>query len=219
MAVYLDSADIEELKSLKSYPFVKGVTCNPSILSKTLNKNKIKAGDLYNYLVKLSKHSPGDIFMQTNCTRTEDIVKESEKIKKLIPKSIIKIPYTRDGLKAVNILKKKKIKTAVTAVFDAFQGYIAAESGADYAIPYCNRITRQGSDGVRVSSQIAYIIEKHNLETRVLAASVKSVKETEDLLLAGVKDITLSFDMIAGLTEHKLSAEAEEKFQKSMKIT
>ena len=159
----MDSADIEELKSLKEYPFVKGVTCNPSIISKAINKNRLTQGEFYSLITKLAKLSPGDIFIQTNFTETQDIIAEAKKINAHIPKSIIKIPFTKDGLQAIKKLKPLKIKTAATALFDARQAYIAAMCGADYVIPYCNRITHSGGNGIQVSKNILQLILKHGV--------------------------------------------------------
>lgn len=218
MGIYLDSADIEELKSLNEYPFVEGVTCNPSIISKAVNKNKMAQSEFYFLITKLAKLSPGYIFIQVNFTKTQDIIAEAKKINALIPKSIIKIPFTKDGLKAIKKLKPLKIKTAATALFDARQAYIAAKCGADYVIPYCNRITRSGANGAQVCKNILELILKHNLKTRLLAASIKSISEAEELLLAGVPFLTVTFDLLEQLACHPLSRETEENFQKSLKI-
>jgi len=220
VAIYLDSARIEEIEKAMEYPFIEGVTCNPVLIYRATGKECMERREFLAFISHLEEKIRGLFFVQTTERVTEAIVKESNEIHLVSPeKIVIKIPCTSEGLKAASVLKKLGIKTAITTVFTLMQASVASLSGADYVIPFCSRMGRVGQNGVEVIEKIVRAFKVQALPSRILAASIKTPLECAELLEAGVQDITISSALIEELLHHPLTDEAITDFEKNLKVT
>ena len=176
------------------YP-VDGVTTNPSILAKE-GKNP------YEVLKAIREFIGGtaELHVQVVSLEAEGMVKEAHRIQEELGLSTyVKIPVTREGLKAMKTLTAEGVNITATAIYTQMQAYLAGKAGAHYAAPYVNRIDNLGADGVKVAKEIHDIFKKNGLKTEVLAASFKNSQQVLELAKYGVGASTISPDIIEGL--------------------
>ncbi|MDF2903075.1 MAG: transaldolase [Bacillus sp. (in: firmicutes)] len=192
MRLYIDSADVEKIKYLNKYYPIAGVTTNPSII--------VKENRPYLELLKEIREVIGDekeLFVQVIGDSAEEMVKESKYIlNQLAGKVVMKIPVTKEGIRAIKLLSEEKIPTLATTVYTSFQALIAAMAGAKYVAPYVNRMDNLTLDGVKVVSEIAELFITYQLPTEIVAASFKNVQQVHDVCLAGAQTVTVSPDLI-----------------------
>ena len=208
MKLCIDTADVEAIKRIYEIFPVDGVSTNPTILSRTkrppfevLHEIRDIVGD-------------GELFVQVIAKDAEGMVKDAEKIVSELGKNtIIKIPVTKQGLKAIKICKSKGIRTLGTTVYNTMQGYLAAKAGCEYIAPYVNRIEVMGHDGVGVAKDIHDMIVNNGLEySGLLAASFKNTKQVTELIKYGVKAITIPVDLFDSFANNASVDETVDKF-------
>lgn len=207
MELILDTGNIEEIKDLYTHLCVDGVTTNPTIVA--------KEGKNFATLIKEIDEIVGEdtpIHAQVVSTKFEDIMEEALYISSLRKNMYVKIPVTKDGLRAIKELKKQGIKITATAIFTAHQGFLASKAGADYVAPYVNRIDNISGDGVRVVSDLVNIINKYNLKTKVVAASFKNAQQVLDLMNIGVHSVTVPAEICKAMMNHPLTDWSVYKF-------
>lgn len=207
MELYLDTGNIEEIQYMVNILEVEGVTTNPTIVS--------KSGKEFTALIKEISEIIGDdkaIHAQVLSRDWEGMVKEGKFIDKLHKNIYVKIPVTAEGLKAIKELSKVGIKTTATAVFTAHQGTLAAKAGARYIAPYVNRLDNISADGVKVVKQLVNIMEKHNFESKVLAASFKNAQQVIEIIEHGVHSVTVPTEVLRAMTKHPLTDYSVDKF-------
>lgn len=192
MKLYIDSADVKQIEQLMKYYPVSGVTTNPSILV----KEKLP------YLKVLKKirsiiGEDKELFVQALGDTAEEIIEEGKFIVDTISgKVVLKVPATREGMKAIKILSEEKIPTLATAVYSALQAMIAAMSGAKYVAPYVNRIDNVLGNGVKVVSDTVHLFKQYEIPCEVLAASFKNTQQVYHVLMSGAESITVSPEII-----------------------
>ena len=219
MAIYLDSANLEEIKDIKAYPFVEGVTTNPALIAKALGKERITAEEFEEHIKKIKELVKGEIFVQTNFSESVKIIEEGKRISKILGnQAVIKIPVSLEGFKAMQKLSSQGIKTAATAVFTAVQGYLAVLSGAEYVIPYYSRLQRGGQDGLDIVEDLMDIFESNDFDAKLLLASVKTPFDVLEIVRAGADGVTLPKCTIDELIFHHQTKEAVEQFDKALKV-
>ena len=197
MELLLDTANIQEIKELYDCLVIDGVTTNPTILA----KDKVKLENKVKEITAITtEHTP--LHVQIISQDFQEIIKEALYIHSLRNNIYVKIPVTKDGLKAIKELKKLGVKVTATAIFTATQGFLAAKAGADYVAPYVNRIDNISGDGVAVVTQLTQILNQYHLPTKVLAASFKNVQQIYDIMKIGVHSITISSDMCKAMYQH-----------------
>lgn len=203
MAILLDSAIIQEAQTVQTWGWVKGITTNPTILSKSdLSPRET--------LQQLATLSLGELYYQLTATDFEEMVKEGRKAYELIgEKTVLKVPATPVGFQVVAHLAPE-IPCAVTAIYSATQAAVAKEAGAKYAIAYVNRATRFLGDGIALVRAMADILQGSS--TEILAASIKSPEKASATLIAGAHHLTLPFAILQALTVHDLSEKAVAEF-------
>ncbi len=212
MELYLDTANVAEVKRLaRIYPLA-GVTTNPSIIA---------AGktSLWEVLPQLQETvgPQGRIFAQTMSRDANGMVAEAKRLANLLPDIVVKIPVTAEGLAAIKLLKQEGIPTLGTAVYSASQGLLAALAGAEYVAPYVNRVDAQGGDGIRTVQELQALLELHAPHSKVLAASFKTPRQALDCLLAGCEAITLPLDVAQQMLGTPAVESAIEKFEQDWK--
>ena len=209
MGLYIDSANLNEVREALSWRVLEGVTTNPTILSREKEKP-------LSLLQKILRMDPEKIFAQVKFDSVKKMKTEALKLNSLSPeKMIIKIPFSQEGLKLTKILNENGIKTCLTAIFSVSQGYLGAFAGADYLAVYVGRITRNGGDGIGVVKRISEIICLNNLSTRILAASIPSVDDAENLIVIDRVDLTAPKKILDEMIKHSLTDKAIEQFNKA----
>lgn len=208
MKFIIDDANIEAVKSVWEYYPADGVTTNPSILAKS-GKNPYVVLKEIREVIGQDK----ELHVQVISKKAEDMVREAKKIRsELGDTTYVKIPTTREGLKAIKLLSAENIPVTATAIYVPMQAYLAAKAGAKYVAPYVNRIDNLGADGVASVKKIHDILKKNELETEVLAASFKNSQQVQELCAYGVGAATITTDVIENLIKNASVAAAVDAF-------
>ena len=207
--LYLDTADIEQVKRFKQCLPLKGVTTNPSILASAGTGLNEVLTDLAQVLEQNAR-----FHAQVVSTSVDGMVEEAKQIHQLPYDMVVKVPATETGLAAIKQIKKEGILVLATAIYSAQQGFMAALCGADYLAPYVNRIDAMGADGVGVVADLQYLLNQHGLASKILAASFKNTQQAMDVMKLGIGAITLPVDVAAQMFAHPAVQPAVEQFSK-----
>lgn len=198
MKLCIDTADIEAIRSIYKYYPVDGVSTNPSILAKSGQAP-------YEVLREIRKiiGEEGELFVQVISKKAEGMIEEAHHIvKELGLRTLVKIPCTEEGYRAMQQLHAEQIRFIGTAIYTPMQAYLAAKCGADYVAPYINRIDNMGFDGVQVAKDIQDIIENSGYDCSLLAASFKNSQQVLELAKYGAGAVTASPDVIRGFVKN-----------------
>ncbi len=208
MKFIIDDANVEAIKNLYEFFPVEGVTTNPSILAKAKKRPYEVLGEIREII-----GADADLHVQVVSKKAEDMVREAKVIcEKLGQNTYVKVPTTREGLKAMKALSKEGIKITATAIYTPMQAYLAGKAGADYAAPYVNRIDNLGANGVEAAKKIHDIFKNNGLKTEVLAASFKNSQQVLELCEYGIGAATIAPDVIEGLIKNASVTSAVEAF-------
>lgn len=205
MKIYIDTANIEQIKQSLEYGYVAGVTTNPSLMSK-------EDGDPKEILKEIAKIVDGPVSAEVIATDYNGMVDEARELAKIADNIVIKIPMTKDGLKAVATLSKEGIKTNVTLVFSANQGLLAAKAGATYVSPFVGRLDDIGQDGISLVEDLVDIFYIYDLSCQVIAASIRHPDHVKRAALVGSDIATIPFSVLDKMVFHPLTAIGLEKF-------
>lgn len=208
MGVYIDSADLNEVRRAVELGFVTGCTTNPALMAKV----KAEPADV---ILDICRLVSGPVFYQVTAASIEEREGEGREISRLAPdKVVLKIPATTENMTLVTRLAPE-IPCAVTAVYSPAQAWLAAMAGARYVIPYVNRATRLLGDGVKLVADLAAIVRASGMPVEILAASIKTPDEAAAVALAGAEHITLPLGVIMALGNHPLTDAAIAEFDKA----
>ncbi len=208
MALFLDSANVEEAQRARDLGFIVGVTTNPALAAKAGRP----ALDLVRDLAGLADWL---VFHQLTGGTKESLLREAETATGIAPDRIVlKIMVSLSNLELV--ASRGDLRWAVTGVASAAQGLLAAEAGAEFVIPYVNRITRADGDGVQVVAEMATLLEGAGASSQILAASLKTPQEVVHTLLAGADHVTLPWALLEEMARHPVTDAADEDFRKAM---
>ena len=203
MAIYLDSAKLDEARQAKDLGWVFGVTTNPSLMAKAGVEPEVVLKEL----AVLEFHQ---VYYQLVSQNVEDMLIEARKAAEIVKTGLIlKIAPTENGFRFV-AKHANEFPCCVTAIFNPAQALIAREAGARYVAVYVNRAIKQLGDGLGLVEKLAKVLA--GSQTEILAASLKSTKEAVDAFLAGAQHITVPFDLLASLSTDPLSAQTIEQF-------
>lgn len=210
MKFIIDDANVEAIKNLYEYFPVEGVTTNPSILAKSRRSPYEVLKEIREFIGK-----DADLHVQVISKNAADMVTEAVEIQeRLGENTFIKVPTTREGLKAMKLLSAKGVKITATAIYTPMQAFLAAKAGAAYAAPYVNRIDNLGADGIGTVKKIHDIFQNNGLKTEVLAASFKNSQQVLDLCAYGIGAATIAPDVIEGLIRNDAVSAAVDAFTK-----
>lgn len=198
MKIFIDTADVAQIREAYSWGVVDGVTTNPTHVSKTGRP----ARDVYEEICRLV---PGPISLETIGLDAETIVAEGRELAKIADNVVIKVPIVCEGLKAVKRLSAEGIQTNVTVNFSPLQALLAAKCGATYISPFVGRLDAIGHVGMELVRQIKTIYENYNFPTQVLAAAVRHPLHVLEAALLGADVCTMSFDVLKQLYDHPLT--------------
>ena len=209
MKLFIDTANVDEIRKANDMGVICGVTTNPSLIAK-------EGRDFIEVVKEITSIVDGPISAEVISLETEGMVKEAldlvEKINN--PNLVIKIPMLPAGLAAVKQLTAKGIKTNVTLVFSAAQALLAARAGATYVSPFLGRLDDIGQDGMNLIEEITDIFEMHAIETEIIAASIRNPIHVIDAARLGADIATVPYKVIMQMTKHPLTDIGIERFLK-----
>lgn len=207
MQFFIDTANVNEIKTALEMGLVDGVTTNPSLMSK-------ESDDWREIAAQICKLVPGPVSLEVIALDTEGMVNEARELVKYGPNVVVKIPMTAEGLKAVRILSGMHISTNVTLIFSAAQALLAAKAGATYVSPFLGRLDDVGQNGMELVEQILTIFENYGFPTQIIAASIRSPLHVLDAALAGSHIATVPLKILKQLMSHPLTDKGIEAFLK-----
>jgi transaldolase len=210
MKIFIDTANIEEIKKAAVLGILDGVTTNPSLIAK-------EGRELKAVIEEICAIVDGPISAEVISLDSEKMVEEARELVKLHKNVVIKIPMCIEGLKAVNILSKEGIKTNVTLIFSAQQALLAAKAGASFVSPFMGRLDDIGNGGIQVIADIAQIFDYYNIETEIIAASIRNPMHVLDCAKAGSHIATIPYKVIIQMVSHPLTDAGIEKFLEDYK--
>lgn len=206
MQIYLDTANIGEIREAASWGILSGVTTNPSLLAKE------KGADFQKTIQEIATLVDGPISAETISLDAEGMLREGLSFAEWHPNVIVKVPSTTEGLKAVYQLAKEGIRTNVTLCFNANQALFAARAGAFIISPFVGRVDDISVDGMHLIREIVQIYRLHNLKTLVLSASIRHPRHIVDSALAGADIATCPFKVLQQSMQHPLTDIGIERF-------
>lgn len=206
MKIFIDTANLNEIREAADMGILDGVTTNPSLVSKEGHK------DFRSMLEKICAIVDGDISAEVVSTKCDDIVKEGRELSKIHKNIVVKVPLISEGLKAVKIFSAEGIKTNVTLCFSPTQALLAAKAGAYIISPFVGRLDDISQNGMELISQIIQIYGNYNYQTQVLVASVRHPIHVVEGALMGADIATMPFKVIEQLVKHPLTDIGLDKF-------
>ena len=209
MKIFVDTANVDEIRKVNDMGVICGVTTNPSLIAK-------EGRDFFEVVKEITEIVDGPISAEVVSLDADGMVKEAfEIIEKINSKNIvIKLPMTEESLKAVKILTAKGVKTNVTLIFSAAQALLAAKAGATYVSPFVGRLDDVGAEGVKLIEQISEIFEIQGIETEIISASVRNPIHAIECARAGTDVATIPYNVIMQMVKHPLTDAGIEKFLK-----
>jgi len=199
MKIFIDTANLNEIKKAKALGLVDGVTTNPTLLAKEGEETEV-------LIRKISKEVKGPVNVEVIGTTCESMVKEAREMATWGDEIVIKIPITQEGLKAVKILSSEEILTNVTLVFSASQAILAAKAGATYVCPFLGRLDDISFNGLELIHQIKGIYDNYDeIETQIIVASVRNPIHVIEAGLMGAEIVTIPPAIIEQMLKHPLT--------------
>ncbi|KPJ60547.1 MAG: fructose-6-phosphate aldolase [Latescibacteria bacterium DG_63] len=205
MKFFIDTASVKEIREAASMGILDGVTTNPSLLSK-------EEGEPRAILKEICSIVDGPVSAEVVALDKEGMVREAIELSKLHPNIVIKVPITREGVKAVKELEEKGIHTNVTLVFSSNQAMLAAKAGATYVSPFIGRLDDSGHVGMDVVRETVVIYGNYGIQTEVIVASVRNPLHVIDAGLAGAPIVTIPFKVIDLMFKHSLTDAGIKRF-------
>lgn len=198
MKLFIDSADVVKIRQAWEWGIIDGVTTNPSHVATTGRKHL----DVYREICQIVD---GPISLETVTLTTGEMLDEGRALAKIHKNVVVKVPVTREGLKAVKQFTREGIKTNVTVTFSPLQALLAAKCGATYISPFVGRLDAIGHNGIDIVRQIKAIYRNYGFATQVLTAAVRHPLHVLEASLAGSDACTLSFEVLQQLYDHPLT--------------
>lgn len=198
MRLFIDTANLDEIKEAASWGVVSGVTTNPSLIAK-------EERDLKEVITEITSLVDGPISAEVNEGKAEDMIAQALELAKIHKNIVIKLPMTMEGIKACKALTDEGIKTNVTLIFSVHQALIACEAGATYISPFMGRMDDIGLDSTKLIEDISQLILNYRYDTQIIAASIRNVSHIETAALAGADIATIPFKVMAKMVEHPLT--------------
>jgi transaldolase len=202
MKFFIDTANLAQIKEAQALGILDGVTTNPSLMAKEGITGK---NNILKHYVDICHIVEGDVSAEVIATDFDGMIKEGEELSELHPQIVVKLPMTKDGVKACKYFSDKGIKTNVTLVFSAGQALLAAKAGATYVSPFIGRLDDISTNGLHLIEEIREIYDNYGYETQILAASVRHTMHIIDCAKIGADVMTGPLSAILGLLKHPLT--------------
>jgi transaldolase len=200
MKFFIDTANIDEITEAASLGILDGVTTNPTLLAREKGK-----GDFKDMLKKICDIVQGPVSAEVVGDTAAVMVEEARKLAKIDKHIVIKVPLTREGLKAIGLLRQESIRTNATLVFSVTQAILAAKAGASFLSPFVGRLDDASHCGMDLIEQIVTIYRNYDFETEVIVASVRNPLHVVDAALIGAHVVTIPFKVIEQMMKHPLT--------------
>jgi len=207
LKIFIDTANLEQIKEVSSWGILDGVTTNPSLVAKEGCEFEARVKDICAVV-------DGPISAEAVSMKADGMIKEARELSKLHKNIIVKIPMTDEGLKAVKVLSKEGIRTNVTLVFSPNQALLAAKAGATYVSPFVGRLDDISHDGMDLVRDIVKIFNNYGYKTQVIVASIRHPVHVTEAALAGAHVATVPYDVLKKMLRHNLTDEGIQKFLK-----
>lgn len=205
MKIFLDTADVEQIRTACSWGVVDGVTTNPSHVA--------VSGRPFREVVKeICDICPGPISAEVISTETEGMIEEAREVSSWAPNIVVKIPVIREGIKAIPVLSREGIKVNATVCFSPNQALLAAKAGATYISPFVGRLDTVGHDGMILAEEILQIYRNYDFATQVILAAARHPLHIVQAALMGAHITTMSFDILEQMFRHPLTDVGVEQF-------
>jgi len=202
MKFFIDTANLAQIKEAQELGVLDGVTTNPSLMAKEGITGK---NNILKHYVDICNIVDGDVSAEVNAMDLEGMIKEGEELAELHEQIVVKLPMTKEGIKACKYFSDRGIRTNVTLVFSAGQAILAAKAGATYVSPFLGRLDDVSTDGLNLIDEIRQIYDNYGFETEILAASVRHTMHIVNCAKIGADVITGPLSAIAGLLKHPLT--------------
>lgn len=198
MQLFLDTANVEEIKEALTWGVISGVTTNPSLVAKEKRDFKVLVKEICDMV-------PGPVSAEVISLDSQEMITEARELARVASNVVVKIPMCIEGLKAVKVLSQEGIKTNVTLVFSANQGLLAALAGATYVSPFVGRLDDVGNEGMAVVEDLVILIENYNLPTKVIAASIRHPMHVLEAARLSAHVATVPYKVLELMTRHPLT--------------
>ena len=207
MKIFLDTANLEELKKGAAWGIVDGVTTNPTLIAR-------EGRPIEEQIAKICEIVDGDISAEVVGTVADEMIREGRLLAKIHKNVVVKVPLTRDGIRACSTLSKEGIRLNVTLCFTAAQALLAAKAGAYIISPFVGRLDDIGVDGMQLIHDIVQVYQNYGYKTQILAASLRTTNHVIESAKAGADIGTMPFKTLDSLFSHPLTDKGLEQFLK-----
>ena len=209
MKFFIDTANLDQISEAQNLGILDGVTTNPSLMAK---EGITGDSNIINHYKKICEIVDGDLSAEVISTEFDGMVKEGNRLSKISNQIVVKIPMTKNGVKALKYFSINNIKTNCTLIFSAGQALLAAKAGANYVSPFIGRLDDISSDGLSLISEIRQIFDNYNFKTEILSASIRHNMHIIDCAKIGSDVVTAPLSSITGLLNHPLTDSGLKKF-------
>lgn len=210
MKIFIDTADIREIREANALGVLDGVTTNPSLVAKT-------GKPFRQVLEEICEVVKGPVSAEVISTDCDGMLKEARELVKVAPNIVVKVPLITEGLKATRVMAQEGIHTNVTLCFSPSQAWLAAKAGATYVSPFVGRVDDISGDGMQLVEQILTIYHNYDYETEVIVASVRNPTHVVQAAQMGAHIATLPFGVIQQLAKHPLTDLGLQRFLEDWK--
>jgi len=207
MKFFIDTANLKQIKEMQELGIIDGVTTNPTLLAK-------EGAEPIEQLKKICELVDGPVSGEVIGLTSEEMIKEARELAKIAPNIIVKIPFTKEGVKAVKILEPEGIKTNVTLVFSQNQVLIAAKAGASYISPFIGRLMDNGQNEIDMLWESMEIIRAYDFKSEIIVASVRNTRHVIEAAIMGAHIATIPFSVLEKMFKHPNTDQGLEEFLK-----
>lgn len=205
MKFFIDTANIDDIRAANALGILAGVTTNPSLVAK-------EGVSFHERLKEITAEVSGSVSAEVIAEDAEGMIEEGKVLAAIAPNITVKVPMTLEGLKAVKAFSDLNIKTNVTLIFNANQALLAARAGATYVSPFLGRLDDIGQDGMQLIAAIAEIFDLHEIESEIIAASIRHPLHVTDAALNGAHIATIPYNVMESLVKHPLTDSGIQRF-------
>ncbi|MFZ2830304.1 MAG: fructose-6-phosphate aldolase [Mesotoga infera] len=206
MKIFLDTANIEQIRNGMKLGLVDGVTTNPTLISKENAKFEER-------IVEICEAVKGPVSAEVIATDFDNMLSQARELASLNEHVVVKIPMTPDGIRAVKALSEEGIKTNVTLIFSSLQGLLAAKAGATYVSPFVGRLDDVGNDGMQLVAELSEIFGNYGFATEIIVASVRHPIHVLQAAMIGADIVTIPYEVLLRLFNHPLTDNGLRRFQ------
>ncbi len=205
MKIFLDSANLEDLKKVAPWGIIDGVTTNPSLIAK-------EGVPIEEQIRRICDIIDGDVSAEVIATTAKEMIEEGRKLAKINPNVVVKVPLLREGIAATHVLAKEGIRLNVTLCFSSAQALLAAKAGAYIVSPFVGRVDDIGWPGLQMVEEIVHIFSNYDFKTQVLATSIRGPQQVVEVAKIGAHIVTVTLKILDQMFDHPLTEKGLEQF-------